>query len=100
MTQLTIKTPENLGNVMLQKIISQRELSVLKVLRERQSLQTSTSDIGEIATQSGIRDNQEVQRALYLLEGKNFVKPDPEGDFTSNRWRITDVGMKALLMLS
>lgn len=77
---------------------SKVEVSVMRVLVEKKSRPQSTSlvDLSEIASQSGLRDQDEVLRALYTLEGKGLAVPDPEGDFTSTKWRATDVGVKAL----
>lgn len=55
-----------------------------------------TTEVSEISSNTGIRDNDEVLRALYTLEGKNLVSPEPAGDFTSNQWQITATGLKAL----
>ena len=77
--------------------ISTSEMAILRYLggtiitRDRR-----TTDISEISVTTGIRDNDEVLRALYTLEGKCLVEPEPKGDFTSNRWQITDVGIRAL----
>lgn len=56
-------------------------------------------EISEIALETGIRDVDEVQRALYLLEGKNLVQPEPPGDLTSSFWCLTDNGMRAVTTL-
>jgi hypothetical protein len=82
-------------------IISQQEFAVLATLRNKTEDQTeqNTSEINEISANTGIDDNDEVLRALYTLEGKSFVKPEPPGSFTSNIWRITDAGVKALAVV-
>ena len=59
-------------------------------------LQAGTMDVSELATVTGVRDNDEVLRALYTLEGKSLARPHPEGDFTSTSWKITQTGIKAL----
>lgn len=81
--------------------ISPREFSVLKSLIEKHSTHGDrpVGEIAEIAVSTGIRDSQEVQRVLYWLEGKNLVQPDPVGDFTSNRWKVTPHGIKAFQLL-
>jgi hypothetical protein len=78
--------------------ISPSELVILKYLGHSVTItrERRTTEITEISTTTGIRDNDEVLRALYTLEGKNLVEPEPRGDFTSNRWQITDVGLRAL----
>ena len=77
---------------------SDNELVVLMSLQREE--ETPTTEITEILNSTGIRDNDEVLRALYTLEGKHLVSPDPKGDFTSNRWKITDRGIQALNILS
>ncbi len=78
-------------------IISQQEFAVLSILSQKMSDSSSqTIEINELSTNTGIRDNDEVLRALYTLEGRNFVVPEPPGSFTSNNWKITDAGVKAL----
>ncbi len=52
-------------------------------------------EISEIAERSGLDDEKEVLRSLYILEGAKFVSPNPVGDFTSKIWRITDDGVRA-----
>ena len=52
--------------------------------------------INEIAERSGLRDEKEIQRYLYILEGQKLVSPFPEGDFTSKTWFITKDGLRAL----
>lgn len=81
--------------------ISELELTVLRCLSARllSLAEVQAADISEIAYAVGIRDSDEVLRALYTLEGKSLVTPDPEGDFTSNNWRITDLGKRALYLL-
>ena len=54
------------------------------------------AEVSELSQDTGIRDNDEILRALYTLEGKRMVSPEPDGDFTSNQWQITDTGRKAL----
>src|SRR5262249_15943183 len=94
--------------------ISQIEFAVLKLLRDRvvqdRQLQEqpvknfnltgkTTVEVSDIASGTGIRDREEALRALYTLEGKNLVQPEPAGDFTSHHWIITDTGVKALNVL-
>lgn len=84
-----------------ENLFSQTEVTVLKCLCNRQQSQedTDTTDITELSSSTGIRDNEEVLRALYTLEGKSLVEPHPPGDFTSTSWRITGTGVKALTLL-
>ncbi len=81
--------------------ISSSELTVLKYLGEGtpSAAELQTTEIAQISVSTGLRDSDEVLRALYTLEGKNLVAPEPLGDFTSNRWQITDVGRKALQII-
>jgi len=82
-------------------VFSKQELRVLTLLNERSRIiqETSTSEISEIANLTGIKSNEEVQRALFILEGKALVRPDPAGDLTSNFWKITTGGVKALQLM-
>lgn len=82
--------------------ISPNEIKVLALLRTRHSEQgtEAPSHISEISSLSGIRSNEEVQRALYILEGKSLVEPEPAGDLTSNHWKITSFGLRAYDILA
>jgi len=59
----------------------------------------STIEIADISCSTGIKDNDEILRALYTLEGKNLVSPQPPGDFTSSQWQLTEGGKQALRIL-
>lgn len=56
--------------------------------------------INEIAELSGLRDEKETQRFLFILEGQKLVSPFPEGDFTSKTWQITNQGVQTLRQIS
>ena len=56
--------------------------------------------INEIAEISGLRDEKETQRFLFILEGQKLVSPFPEGDFTSKTWQITNQGVQTLKQIS
>jgi hypothetical protein len=56
--------------------------------------------INEIAELSGLRDEKETQRFLFILEGQKLVTPFPEGDFTSKIWQITTQGVQTLRQIS
>ncbi len=56
--------------------------------------------INEIAELSGLRDEKETQRFLFILEGQKLVSPFPEGDFTSKTWQITNQGVQTLRHIS
>jgi hypothetical protein len=49
---------------------------------------------------SGLADEKETQRFLFILEGQKLVTPFPEGDFTSKIWQITNQGMQTLKQIS
>lgn len=86
------QTPKN--------IISGHEVAVLNCLGGHISNDSKTIEVSEISYSTGIRDNDEILRALYTLEGKSMVAPEPRGDFTSNHWQITEMGKKALSMVA
>jgi hypothetical protein len=94
-TNLVDNSPMQSGS---KKNISGSELVVLKCLAGSSPANRDRriTEISEISFNTGIRDNDEVLRALYTLEGKSLVQPEPRGDFTSHQWQITDVGMRAL----
>jgi len=84
-----------------------QQINILKVMsREavsREAVATRTGrefHINEIATQSGLNDERETQRCLYILEGQKLVTPLPPGDFTSKTWQITKDGLRALNTIS
>ena len=55
--------------------------------------------INEIAQLSGLKDEKETQRYLFILEGQKLVCPLPHGDFTSRIWHITSQGAHAVLVI-
>lgn len=78
------------------------QISVLKVLggSGRGALQPRQLDISQISELSGLRDEKEIQRYLYILEGHKLVAPYPDGDFTSKIWHITDEGIRTIKAIS
>jgi hypothetical protein len=52
--------------------------------------------IEEVSALSGITDERETQRLLYVLEGQKLVSPIPVRDLTSRTWQITVEGLKTL----
>lgn len=79
-----------------------QQINILKVMA-RESITTRSGrecHINEIASQSGMLDERETQRCLYILEGQKLVTPLPPGDFTSKTWQITKDGLRALNMIS
>jgi len=83
-----------------QNLFSDIEVSILKNLAPQNSLEEVSLEVSDLSGRTGINDNDEVLRALYTLEGKSLVQPCPPGDFTSNVWAITDVGVRALELMS
>lgn len=82
---------------MLTQQMSSNEIAVLKSLFYRKRVDHEPLiEIADLAHVTGIRNNEEVQRALYILEGKSLVSPEPAGDLTSSQWQITDVGQRAV----
>ena len=87
----------------IEDLVTDTEKNVLQCLNfrlEETKDEEITTEIGEISNKTGINDKDEVLRALYSLEGRSLVSPFPSGDFTSNRWKITSVGVKALTILN
>ena len=90
-------------------LISPNEVTILRCMQERadyfkqeandDAINEVVVEINEISARTGIRDNDEVLRALYTLEGKQLVSPFPKGDFTSSKWKITGVGERAIELL-
>jgi hypothetical protein len=79
-----------------------QQINILKVM-SRESISTRLGrefHINEIASQSGLNDERETQRCLYILEGQKLVTPLPPGDFTSKTWQITTDGLRALNMIN
>lgn len=75
-----------------------QQINILKVLSSEQATTPAGAQyhINEIAAQSGVADEREIQRCLYILEGQKLVTPLPPGDFTSKTWQITKDGLRAL----
>ena len=61
--------------------------------------EAKTIEVSQISSTIGIKDKDEIVRALYTLEGKSLAQPYPQGDFTSNQWHITEVGVQAIQLL-
>ena len=74
------------------------QISILKALSRATATASGVRlvQLEEIAEQSGLNDERETQRFLYILEGQKLVAPHPAGDFTSRHWHITQDGLKAL----
>jgi hypothetical protein len=84
------------------KIITNEQSMLVSVLKSMCSEGTSARQlmISEIRDRSGINDEKEVQRHLYILEGQKLVTPMPPGDFTSKHWQITRDGVRALKLIN
>lgn len=87
------------------KVISDSYLHQINVLRllskDPPSIeQPRQYQLNEIAELSGLRDEKETQRYLFILEGQKLVAPFPAGDFTSKVWHITKQGMKTLKVIN
>jgi hypothetical protein len=82
------------------RIISDIELEILKYMdKELQSDPDKDNlQVAEISQGTGVRDTDDILRALYTLEGKHLVEPCPPGDFTSSFWRVTPIGQRAVMM--
>lgn len=72
------------------------QISVLRALLKGQAGGALSMDIDAIAEASGMADDKETLRYLYILEGQKLVSPFPGGDFTSRNWQITPEGARAL----
>ena len=73
------------------------QINVLKVLStDHQDCGPRHYHIHEIADLSGLKDEKETQRYLFILEGQKLVSPIPKGDFTSRVWQITQEGVYAM----
>ncbi|RIL09566.1 MAG: hypothetical protein DCC75_06220 [Proteobacteria bacterium] len=72
------------------------QVNVLRALCQEGTLvgQGKQLDITQIANVTGLGDEKEVLRLLYILEGHKLVSPFPAGDFTSKIWQVTDDGLK------
>ena len=53
-------------------------------------------EIQELLDFTGLTDEREIQRVLYILEGLKLVTPCPPGDFTARSWQITTEGLLKL----
>jgi len=83
------------------KKISDSHFNQISVLRSLYAMESALKEpkafqIDEIAERSGLSDEREIQRYLFILEGQKLVSPQPEGDFTSKTWVITANGIRTL----
>ncbi len=80
-----------------------KQIYVLRALSkdvDGNSKKSKQYKIEEINTNSGLNDEKETQRYLFILEGQKLVSPYPEGDFTSKVWYITKRGLEAVKLVS
>jgi hypothetical protein len=86
------------------KRLSPSSVSQIQILHALASSPESSEprrlEITEIAQRSGLVDEKETQRFLFILEGQKLVTPFPEGDFTSKFWQITTQGVQTLRQIS
>jgi hypothetical protein len=86
------------------KRLSPSSISQIQILHALASSSDSSEnrrlDISEIAQRSGLGDEKETQRFLFILEGQKLVTPFPERDFTSKIWQITSQGVQTLRQIS
>lgn len=75
-------------------------LSALAPAEKPAAVEPRRLQINEIAEISGLHDEKETQRFLFILEGQKLVTPFPEGDFTSKIWQITTHGVQTLRQIS
>lgn len=76
------------------------QIRVLKTLASQGAAETKLYQMEEICNLSGMRDEKEVLRYLYILEGQSLVSPHPAGDFTSKTWKVTAEGVKTWKSIS
>jgi len=94
-------TAERKSNRKKVKTISDSYIKQIMVLKSMADIEPDTKhpkmlQINEIAELSGLTDEREIQRYLFILEGQKLVTPYPVGDFTSKTWHITIHGLKAI----
>jgi hypothetical protein len=81
----------------IERKLDDNTAKLIEVLRSLyRSGERRTYNIDEITEASGLSDEKEAQRSLFILEGQKLVSPFPEGDFTSKNWMITQIGTEAL----
>lgn len=84
----------------LKALSSTASYSPAKSATKKPTVITKPLKINEIAELSGIKDEKETTRYLFILEGQRMVSPHPEGDLTSRNWNITTVGLRTVEQLS
>ena len=92
------KLPRNMSDSYVNQLHVLRAMAKDGAAKEMPN-QPKPFQITEIAHNSGVKDEKETQRYLFILEGQKLVSPYPAGDFTSRTWSITKHGMKAIKMI-
>ena len=96
----------NAGSTSKKKRLSQSSVNQIQILHALADSQQNNVgapprlEILEITEKSGLADEKETQRFLFILEGQKLVAPFPEGDFTSKVWQITQQGRQTLQQIS
>jgi hypothetical protein len=96
----------NAGSTSKKKRLSQSSVNQIQILHALADSQQDNVgapprlEILEITEKSGLADEKETQRFLFILEGQKLVAPFPEGDFTSKVWQITQQGRQTLQQIS
>jgi hypothetical protein len=96
----------NAGSTSKKKRLSQSSVNQIQILHALADSQQDNVgapprlEILEITEKSGLADEKETQRFLFILEGQKLVAPFPEGDFTSKVWQITQQGRQTLNQIS
>ncbi len=74
------------------------QITVLRALSQNKATtkEPKMFEMEEIIQATGMNDEREIQRYLFILEGQKLVTPLPEGDLTSKNWQITSHGLKTL----
>lgn len=96
----------NAGSTSKKNRLSQSSVNQIQILHALADSQQNNVgapprlEILEITEKSGLADEKETQRFLFILEGQKLVAPFPEGDFTSKVWQITQQGRQTLQQIS
>jgi len=96
-----VNAPGPKNENLAKRMISGLEAVVLKFMSTQLMTDNTREslDVHEIAAGCETRDVEEILRALYTLEGKSLVEPNPPGDFTSSEWKITEIGKRAVPLI-
>ena len=89
------KRKSSLDDSHLNQIIILKSICALTFSKSTADI-SAGCQINEIAARSGLKDEKEVLRYLFILEGQKLVAPCPDGDFTSKYWKITKDGVEAV----